>query len=143
MNNELLNKPLGEWTLQELSKYYNLLQRIYRAEDILAGPQSAVCPGAQKLTGMPAAPGVKDKLGDFTAEIVDMQQLIEQLKQQAEQERAKVAAYINSIDDEQTRLIFRLRFLHCLTWAEVAEIIGRKNTAAAIKSVCYRYLKGK
>ncbi len=129
--------------MQELSKYYNLLQRIYRAEDILAGLQSAVCPGAQKLTGMPAAPGVKDKLGDFAAEITDMQQLIEQLKQQAEQERAKVAAYINSIDDEQTRLIFRLRFLHCLTWAEVAEIIGRKNTAAAIKSVCYRYLKGK
>ena len=140
MNNELLNKPLGEWTLQELSKYYNLLQRIYRAEDILAGLQSAVCPGAQKLTGMPAAPGVKDKLGDFTAEIVDMQQLIEELKQAAEQERAKVEAYINSIDDEQTRLIFRLRFLHCLTWAEVAEIIGRRNTAAGVRMICKRHL---
>ncbi len=140
MNNELLNKPLGEWTLQELSKYYNLLQRIYRAEDILAGPQSAVCPGAQKLTGMPAAPGVKDKLGDFTAEIVDMQQLIEELKQAAEQERAKVEAYINSIDDEQTRLIFRLRFLHCLTWQEVAEIIGRRNTAAGVRMICKRHL---
>ncbi len=140
MNNELLNKPLGEWTLQELSKYYNLLQRIYRAEDILAGPQSAVCPGAQKPTGMPAAPGVKDKLGDFTAEIVDMQQLIEELKQAAEQERAKVEAYINSIDDEQTRLIFRLRFLHCLTWQEVAEIIGRRNTAAGVRMICKRHL---
>ena len=116
MNNELLNKPLGEWTLQELSKYYNLLQRIYRA------------------------PGVKDKLGDFTAEIVDMQQLIEELKQAAEQERAKVEAYINSIDDEQTRLIFRLRFLHCLTWQEVAEIIGRRNTAAGVRMICKRHL---
>ena len=140
MNNELLNKPLGEWTLQELSKYYNLLQRIYRAEDILAGLQSAVYPGAQKLTGMPAAPGVKDKLGDFTAEIVDMQQLIEELKQAAEQERAKVEAYINSIDDEQTRLIFRLRFLHCLTWQEVAEIIGRRNTAAGVRMICKRHM---
>lgn len=126
--------------MQELSKYYNLLQRIYRAEDILAGLQSAACPGAQKLTGMPAAPGVKDKLGEFAAEIADMQQLIEELKQEAEQERAKVVVYINSIDDEQTRLIFRLRFLHCLTWAEVAEIIGRRNTASGVKMICYRYL---
>ena len=126
--------------MQELSKYYNLLQRIYRAEDILAGLQSAACPGAQKLNGMPAAPRVKDKLGDLAAEITDMQQLIEELKQAAEQERAKVAVYTNSIDDEQTRLIFRLRFLHCLTWAEVAEIIGRKNTASGVKMICYRYL---
>ena len=126
--------------MQELSKYYNLLQRIYRAEDILAGLQRAGCAGAQKLNGMPAAPGVKDKLGDLAAEITDMQQLIEELKQAAEQERAKVAVYTNSIDDEQTRLIFRLRFLHCLTWAEVAEIIGRKNTASGVKMICYRYL---
>ncbi len=129
--------------MQELSKYYNLLQRINRAEDILAGLQSAACPGAQKLTGMPVASGGKDKIGDFAAEITDMQQLIEELKQAAEQERTKVAAYINSIDDEQTRLIFRLRFLHCLTWQKVAEIIGRRNTAAGVKTVCYRYIKGK
>ena len=129
--------------MQDLSKYYNLVQRIHRAEEMLAGLQSAASPGAQLLSGMPHPPGVKDKIGDLAAEISDIQQLIRELKQIAEQERAKAAAYINDIDDEQTRMIFRLRFLHCLSWQEVAEIIGRKNTAAGIKSACYRYLKGK
>ena len=125
--------------MQELSKYYNLLQRIHRAEEILAGLQSAAIPGAQVLNGMPHAPGVKDRLGDLAAEITDMQRLIWELEQQAGQERAKVASYIDSIDDEQTRLIFRLRFLHCLTWQEVADIVGRRNTAAGVKMTCYRY----
>lgn len=129
--------------MQELSVYYNLRQRICRAEEILDGLQSAAIPGAQKLSGMPHLPGVKDKIGDLAAEIADMQQLIEELKQAAELELLKIASYVDSIDDEQTRMIFRLRFLHCLTWPEVAEIIGRKNTASGIKSVCYRYLKGK
>lgn len=129
--------------MQDLSKYYNLVQRIHRAEEMLAGLQSAASPGAQLLSGMPHPPGVKDKIGDLAAEISDIQQLIRELKQIAEQERAKAVAYINNIDDEQTRMIFRLRFLHCLSWQEVAEIIGRKNTAAGIKSACYRYLKGK
>ncbi len=109
----------------------------------MAGLQSAACPGAQKLSGMPGTSGVRDKLGDLAAEITDMQRLIEELKQAAEQERTKAAAYIDGIADEQTRLIFRLRFLHCLTWSEVAEIIGRRNTASGVKTVCYRYLKGK
>ena len=129
--------------MQDLSKYYNLVQRIHRAEEMLAGLQSAASPGAQLLSGMPHPPGVKDKIGDLAAEIADIKQLIRELKQIAEQERAKAVAYINNIDDEQTRMIFRLRFLHCLTWPEVAEIIGRKNTASGVKSACYRYLKGK
>ncbi len=110
---------------------------------MLAGLQSAASPGAQLLSGMPHPSGVKDKIGDLAAEIADIKQLIRELKQIAEQERAKAVAYINNIDDEQTRMIFRLRFLHCLTWPEVAEIIGRKNTASGVKSACYRYLKGK
>ena len=129
--------------MQDLSKYYNLVQRIHRAEEMLAGLQSAASPGAQLLSGMPHPPGVKDKIGDLAAEISDIQQLIRELKQIAEQERAKAVAYINNIDDEQTRMILRLRFLHCLSWQGVAEIIGRKNTASGVKSACYRYLKGK
>ena len=127
--------------MQELSKYYNLLQRIHRAEEILAGLQSAAVPRAQVLNGMPHASGVKDRLGDLAAEITDMQRLIWELEQQAGQERAKVASYIDSIDDEQTRMIFRLRFLHCLTWQEVADIVGRRNSAAGVRMICKRYLK--
>ena len=33
-----------------------------------------------------------------------------------------------------------MRFIGCLTWAEVAQVIGGRNTESAVKSVCYRYL---
>ena len=49
-------------------------------------------------------------------------------------------AYIGTIADSRTRMIFQLRFLRCLTWDEVAAIIGGRNTVSGVKMICYRYL---
>ena len=58
-----------------------------------------------------------------------------------EREKALVTAYITQIPDDQTRMIFRLRFLRGLTWSEVAALIGGRNTESAVKNICYRYLE--
>ena len=107
-------------TLQELSRYYKLQRRLEKNREILVSLEAAAHPGAQLLTGMPHAPGVKDKT------------------RQAER---KISAYIDTIQDDQTRLIFRLRFLRCLTWSEVAALIGGRNTASSVRAICYRHLK--
>ena len=39
---------------------------------MLQSLRDAACPGAAALTGMPHTPGIKDKVGDLAAEIVDM-----------------------------------------------------------------------
>lgn len=79
-------------------------------------------------------------MGDLAVEIADMEERIRFLHEEIAQAEAAVTEFIKSIENDQTRTIFRLRFLRGLTWAEVAYIIGGRNTEDGVKSVCYRYL---
>ena len=128
-------------TLKELSRYYKLQKRLARAEEMLESFLRSSCLGAQVITGMPHAAGVKDKVGDLAAEIADMQDKIRRLEKESCQVKREISAYIDTIQDDQTRMIFRLRFLRCLTWGEVAALVGGRNTEKGVKNICYRYLK--
>lgn len=128
-------------TLQELSYYFNLREQLMRDEAILESLRATACPGAQVLTGMPHVPGVRDKVGDLAVEIADMEGQIKLLRDTIEREEVRVSEFISTIESDQVRIIFRLRFLRCLTWKEVAGVIGGRNTENAVKSLCYRYLE--
>lgn len=128
-------------TLQELSKYYKLHERLERNREMLSSLCAAAGPGAQVITGMPHAPGVSDKVGDLAAELCDLQSKIDYFELRCAEEKKKLEKYIGTIKDDQTRMIFRLRFIHCMTWPQVAEAIGGRNTANSVKAICYRYLK--
>ena len=105
-------------TLQELSQYYKLRERLNRDEEILDSLRAAACPGAQNLSGMPHAPGVRDKVGDLAVEIADMTERIRYLKEEINRAEAAVTEFVESIENDQTRMIFRLRFLRCLRRAQ-------------------------
>ena len=128
-------------TLQELSKYYKLHERLERNREMLTSLYAAAGPGAQVITGMPHALGVSDKVGDLAAELWDLQSKIDSLELRCAEEKKKLGKYISTIKDDQTRMIFRLRFIHCMTWPQVAKAIGGRNTATNVKLICYRYLK--
>ena len=128
-------------TLQELSKYYKLHERLERNREMLSSLYAAAGPGAQVITGMPHAPGVSDKVGDLAAELWDLQDRINYLESRCDEEKKKLEKYIGAIKDDQTRMIFRLRFIHCMTWLQVAEAIGGRNTESGVRSICYRHLK--
>ena len=103
-------------TLQELSRYYNLQKQLERNKEMLRSLSAAAGPGAQVLTGMPHASGSSDKVADLVMEMEDLEQRILALEFKCDQEKKKIQTYINKIHDDQTRMIFRLRFLHCMTW---------------------------
>lgn len=128
-------------TLRELSKYYKLHERLERNKEMLSSLAAAAGPGAQVLTGMPHTPGVKDKVGNLVMEMEDLENRINSLELECVLEKQKLEKYIGTINDDQTRMIFRLRFIHCMTWPQVAEAIGGRNTATNVKLICYRYLK--
>lgn len=128
-------------TLQELNRHFELRERLSKAREMLDSLQAAACPGAQTLTGMPHAPGVRDKVGDLAIEIADMEERIRYLCEEISREEESVNNFISGIQNDQTRMVFRLRFLRCLTWAEVAAVIGGRNTEAGVKNICYRYLE--
>ena len=106
-------------TLQELSEHYQLRAQLEKDEDILYNLRMAAIPSAHPLDGMPRAPGVSDKVGALAIAIVDMEERIAYLKEQIAQQEGKISAWI---------------------WAEVAQVIGGRNTENGVKSVCYRYL---
>ncbi len=128
-------------TLRELSKYYKLHERLERNREMLSSLSAAAGPGAQVLTGMPHATSVSDKVSDLVIEMEDLKERISCLEAECIQEKENLERYVGTIRDDQTRLVFRLRFLHCMTWAQVADIIGGHNTEKSVKNICYRYLK--
>lgn len=127
-------------TLQELSQHYQLRAQLEKDEDILYNLRMAAQPSAHALDGMPRASGVSDKVGALAIAIVDMEERIAYLKAAIAEEEGNISEWISSIKNDQTRQIFRLRYLGCLTWAEVAQVIGGRNTEAGVRMVCYRYL---
>ena len=129
-------------TLRELSKYYKLHERLERNREMLASLSAAAGLKAQVITGMPHAPGVSDRVGDMAVEIADLEDKIAALEARCDRERRKLEKYIGTINDDQTRMIFRLRFIRCMTWPQVAEALGGRNSADGVKHICYRYLNG-
>lgn len=130
-------------TLQELSKYYQLHRRLERNREMLSSLYAAAGLGAQEMTGMPHAPGVSDQVSSLVIEIEDIKSRISHLESKCAQEQKKLEEYISTIKDDQTRMIFRLRFLHCMTWRQVADAIGGRNSANSVKLICHRYLNPK
>ena len=128
-------------TLKELSKYYKLHERLERNREMLSSLYVAAGLGAQVITGMPHASGTSDEVSDLVIEIEDLQSRIDYLESECAQEKKKLEKYISTIKDDQTRMIFRLRFIHCMTWPQVSETLGGRNTANSVKAICYRYLK--
>ena len=130
-------------TLKELSKYYKLHERLERNREMLSSLYVAAGLGAQVITGMPHGSGTSDEVSDLVIEIEDLQSRIDYLESECAQEKKKLEKYIGGIKDDQTRMIFRLRFIHCMTWLQVAEAIGGRNTANSVKLICHRYLNPK
>lgn len=127
-------------TLQELNEYLELGETLERNEELLANLESAAHPGAQVMTGMPHATGIKDRVGDLAIEIADMREDIEAIRLQIDQRTDEVQQFIREIPDAQLRLVFRLRFVRRLSWKEAAGVMGRYKTAASAKNLVYSYM---
>ena len=69
-------------------------------------------------------PGTSDKVGSLVLEIDDVKKRIACLETECAKEKELLEKCLCAIEDAHTRMIFRLRFLHCMTWAQVADTIG-------------------
>lgn len=129
-------------TLQELNRYFELQARLKQAKEMLSSLREAAHPGGQVLTGMPHAPGVKDKVGDLAIEIADLSERISYMEAEIAEKQSELSRFIDSIKEDHLRMIFRLRFLRGLAWKDVAAVVGGHNTEYGVKAACYRYLAG-
>lgn len=128
-------------TLTELNNYRSRRIQLSEEIELLERLRDKATPGSPGLDSMPHAPGVSDKVGSLAIAIVDLEARIPVLKQFIEETERPVINFINSIDDDWTRIIFRLRYQDALTWSEVADHVGAGNTSDSVKKIVYRYLK--
>ena len=81
--------------------------------------------------------GKTERLG---IEIAALKDIIASKRRQRISERVILERWIEDIDDQQTRLIFKYRFVDGMSWSQVADAIDGGNTDATVKMTCYRYL---
>lgn len=134
-------------TIKELSQLYYLKEEIKRDKMRLKQIETADIQAA-KLTGMPhAARLIYDPMAEKIVSTVDLKKTLKKTLKKAIKrscyEELKLMRYISSIDDCFIRLIFKLRFIDCKTWWQVAWEVGGNNTAASVKMCCYRHLHSK
>lgn len=128
-------------TKQELDHHLELVQQLEDERELLTSLMAAAGPRTQRLDGMPHAHGVvADPVGCLAAEIADMRETISRREADVARSEAAVAAYIQTIEDSQLRMVFRLRFIHGMPWKLVAASVGARNTENGVKAACYRYI---
>ena len=128
-------------TKQELSNHVELRKRLAASLELLASLEAAAGPGAQKLDGLPRAPGIRDRVGDCASAIADAKEDIARTEAKIARSESAVVAFISTIGDLQARTIFRLRFLGGMSWKEVATATGGGNTEGSVQKICYRDLE--
>ena len=73
--------------------------------------------------------------------IADTERKIKSKLLELEMARSEIVGYIMSIDDCQTRLIFKLRCLDNMSWNQVADKVGGMNSEYSVKKRFYRHLE--
>lgn len=72
--------------------------------------------------------------------IAELVQTIALQNQELIIEQNKLERYISSINDKHVQLIFKLRFIDCMRWEEIAFHAGGNNTAESVRKMCARYI---
>ena len=130
-------------TIQELSQYYHITQelRAYdkRIDELRARRVAISAPSFDKEpTGH--RPGAGDsKIETLTAEIIDLEELLQANRERRVIELRRLERYIGSIDDAVVRRIIQLRFVELRSWNAVAQSMS--YTVEAVKKRLYRYLE--
>ena len=90
----------------------------------------------EKLRANPTAESRADRYAIMTLEAA-----IKAKQQQYISESICLEEFIKGIDDSLTRIIFTLRCIDGLNWAQVADFVGGRNTEISVKMRFYRHLK--
>ena len=126
-------------TRQDLEKHLKLRRQLMECRDILQNLKRSVGPGTQALTGMPHAPGVKDKVGDLATEIAYMERRVAALQAKVDDQAVEVRNFIAGVQDDQMKITLSLRYIRGLTWIEVALVLGGRNTGSGVRSAVWRF----
>lgn len=126
-------------TLQELNEHFENVRELNKAEALLESLRLAAYPQSG-ISGTPKSRGPKDKVCDLAIEIAETSEYVDEMKKTVSAGEKKVRSFIASIPDYQTKLIISLRFVRCLRWSQIADVIGGGNSESSVSMIAYRYI---
>lgn len=126
-------------TLKELNKLKNNLEPARKLQAKINKKKLLADSASPNMSGMPS-PNVANK-DDLILSYMDDEIALTALYNRIITANHKAFNYIISIDDEQTQLIFRYRFIKGYTWVKVAMELGGGNTEDSVRKRVDRYLQ--
>ena len=126
-------------TLQRLNEHLNMLLQLQTAKETLSSMKAQIL-GAVNYDGMPHGHEVSRNTENLASLLSDQLADVNRLEAMGDKSEKEVREFIDSIEDNRTKVIFKLRFLCGFKWEAVAVMIGGGNTEKAVKSTCYRFL---
>jgi len=114
-------------TKQELSQLYYLNREIEHLKERITELECIATSSTSRITGMPHATDISDKVGKYAAEIVDLKELLDLNLKKCFYELNRLNRYIESIEDSEMRMIMSLRYINGLSWQQVAFSIGEHD----------------
>lgn len=128
-------------TKNELSQLYYLNREIEEIQKRIDELETAATSCTARLTGMPHASGVYDKIGKYAAEIVDLKSLLDLNLKKCFYELNRLNRYINSVNNSEMRLILSLRYINGLEWDQVAASISPYASGDSVRKAHDRFLR--
>lgn len=126
-------------TLQRLNEHLNILLQLQEAKETLSSLQSQILK-ATNCDGMPHGHEVSRNTENLAVLLETQLSDVNRLESMAEQSEAEIRQFVDSIEDNRTKVIFNLRFLCGMKWEAIPPMFGGGISSEAIKAVCYRYL---
>ena len=129
-------------TKKELSQLYHLKDEIKDDERRLEELKlKAISPSTPNLSGVYHTGFDSSKIEKYTAEICDIQAIIETKRLQCIHLQNIIERYIAEIQDSYIRRIFTLRFVECKSWSKIG--FELHTTGDGARMACDRFLQKK
>lgn len=128
-------------TFKELNRLHYLVKSIERYQMEIQRLEERLTGFSPSLTGMPHASGAHDKIGEGVPELVDKKNQKQEELRKMEIERDRIQEFIDAVPDLKIRLLMQYRFIDLMTWQEVADEAGGRNSENSVQIAIRRYLK--
>lgn len=128
-------------TKQELSQLYYLNREIEHLKNRIIELECIATSSTSRITGMPHATDISDKVGKYVSEIADLKELLDLNLKKCFYELNRLNRYIESIEDSEMRLIISLRYINGLGWEQVAASISPYASGESVRKAHERFLR--
>ncbi len=129
-------------TLKELNSYHVVKANIERCRDKIREIDGrTISSPIFDTSGIPKSPTAHNSVEERYIKALSDKERYERHIAEDEAIIQRIEAYISSIKDRRTRMIFEMHVYDAETFWKIAMKFGGRNSEEGVKNVFYRYLK--